>query len=153
MIRNENEYGEAVARLRDEEARLSEHKAKLVEMGLGPDEIERALDPFRSFHLQLREEVDYYERLRRGEVGALQNLHGLGQMLIGLRIGRGLTQRQLAELLGVHESQVSRDERNEYHGLTVERASRILDALRVRLNSSIDDPVLPETTGTGSIAK
>lgn len=144
MIRNETEYGEAVSRLRDEEARLSEQKAKLVEMNLGTEEIERVLDPFRSFHLQLREEVEYYERLRRGEVGALQNLHGLGQMLVGLRIARGLTQRNLAELLEVHESQVSRDERNEYHGLTVERASRILDALRVRLDSRIDEPVLPE---------
>lgn len=154
MIRNETEYGEAVSRLRDEEARLAEQKAKLVEMGLVPEDVERALDPFRSFHLQLREEVEYYERLRRGEVGALQNLHGLGQMLVGLRIARGLTQRQLAELLGVHESQVSRDERNEYHGLTVERASRILDALRVRLDSRIEEPVLPEKgAGDGARAK
>ena len=154
MIRNETEYGEAVSRLRDEEARLSEQKAKLVEMNLGAEEIERVLDPFRSFHLQLREEVEYYERLRRGEVGALQNLRGLGQMLVGLRIARGLTQRNLAELLEVHESQVSRDERNEYHGLTVERASRILDALQVRLNSSIDEPVLPKKyPGDGAHAK
>lgn len=153
MIRNETEYGEAVSRLRDEEGRLTEQKAKLVEMGLASEEVERALDPFRSFHLQLREEVEYYERLRRGEVGALQNLHGLGQMVVGLRIARGLTQRQLAELLGVHESQVSRDERNEYHGLTVERASRILDALRVRLDSRIEEPVLPEKTGDGAQAK
>jgi len=134
MIRNKTEYGEAVSRLRDEEARLAEQKAKLVEMDLSAEEVERVLDPFRSFHLQLREEVDHYECLRRGEVGALQNLHGFGQMLVGLRIARGLTQRQLAELLAVHESQVSRDERNEYHGVTVERASRILDALRVRLD-------------------
>ncbi len=154
MIRSETEYGEAVSRLRDEEARLSDQKARLLEMGLAAEEVERALDPFRSFHLQLREEVEYYERLRRGEVGALQNLHGLGQMVVGLRIARGLTQRQLAVLIGVHESQVSRDERNEYHGLTVERASRILDALRVRLDSWIEEPVLPEKrSGEGPHAK
>ena len=28
---------------------------------------------------------------------------------------------------------VSRDERNEYHGITVERARRVLDALGARL--------------------
>lgn len=154
MIRNETEYGEAVSRLRDEAARLAEQKATLVDMGLAPEDVERALDPFRSFHLQLREEVEYYEHLRRGEVGALRNLHGLGQMLVGLRIARGLTQRQLGDLLGVHESQVSRDERNEYHRLTVERASRILDALRVRLDSRIEEPVLPERpAGEGTQAK
>src|SRR4029079_10758009 len=41
----------------------------------------------------------------------------------------GLTQRELAERLGISESLVPRDERNEYHGITVERAQRILDAL------------------------
>jgi hypothetical protein len=41
----------------------------------------------------------------------------------------------------VHESQVSRDERNEYHGVTVERASRILDALGVDLHSVFEAPV------------
>jgi hypothetical protein len=29
--------------------------------------------------------------------------------------------------------QVSRDERNEYHGITVERAGRILDAIGVEI--------------------
>jgi transcriptional regulator with XRE-family HTH domain len=64
-------------------------------------------------------------------------------MLIALRIALGLTQRQLAERLGVHESQVSRDERNEYHGVTVERASRLLDALGVNLLSHFTRPVVP----------
>ena len=153
MIRNENEYNETIARIHEEEARLQEQRHTLEGMALSPEEIKRALDPFQSFHLQLKEEVEYYERLKRGDVGALQNLHGLGQMLIGLRIARGLTQRQLAARLEVHESQVSRDERNEYHGLTVERASRILDALRVRLNSTVEEPVLPEHATEGTRAK
>ncbi len=50
-------------------------------------------------------------------------------MLIAARIANGLSQRELAERLGVSEAQVSRDERNEYHGITVERAQRILDTL------------------------
>lgn len=40
--------------------------------------------------------------------------------------------------LDIHESQVSRDECNEYHGITVGRAARILDALDVRLTSHVD---------------
>jgi len=58
-------------------------------------------------------------------------------MLIALRIARGVSQRKLAERLGVHESQVSRDERNEYHGITLDRASRVLDALEVDLRSTV----------------
>ena len=40
---------------------------------------------------------------------------------------------------GVHETQVSRDERNEYFNVTLERASRILDALNVELRTTVED--------------
>jgi len=142
MIRNENEYQEAVRRLREEQERLAEHRKRLEEMGLAADEVKRALDPLRSFHEQLSEEVESYERLKRGELGELLNLHGLGTTLVALRIALGLTQRELAERLGVHESQVSRDERNEYNAITVDRASRILDALGVELRSAFEQPVI-----------
>ena len=144
MIRNESEYQEATRRQREEQERLEQHRQRLIEAGLSKPEIERALDPLRSFHLQLAEEIESYERLRRGDLGELVNLHGLGCTLIALRIALGLTQRQLAEKLGVHESQVSRDERNEYHGITVERAGRVLDALGVELRSHFVGPVLPK---------
>jgi hypothetical protein len=141
MIRNEAEYQEATRRLREERSRLADHQARFEQMGLGPAEVKRALDPLRAFHEQLVEEVDSYERLKRGDIAEIMNLHGLGHALVALRIALGLTQRQLAERLSVHESQVSRDERNEYHGITVERASRILDALGVRLWSHFEQPL------------
>jgi len=152
MIRNENEYQEAVRRLREEEERLQQHRERLDAMGLSPDEVKRALDPLRSFHEQLVEEVDSYECLKRGEVSELMNLHGLGHVLVGLRIALGLTQRELAERLGVHESQVSRDERNEYHGITVERASRVLDALDVRLISAFEQPIITKPAKQHTVA-
>lgn len=145
MIRNEAEYQEAVARLEQERLRLEGHWQHLVGLGLHDAEVERALDPLRSFHLQLDEEVQTYERLKRGDLGGMVNLHGLGHTLVALRIAKGLSQRELAVRLGVHESQVSRDERNDYHGITVDRASRILDAIHVRLNSSFEEPVLPDS--------
>ncbi len=143
MIRNENEYKEAIRRLQEEEGRLSDTKTNLEEMGLSSDEVKRALDPMRSFHAQLVEEVESYERLRRGEFSELTNLHGLGQMFVAVRIAKGLSQRELARILGVHETQVSRDERNEYHGVTVDRASRILDALGVSMRSQLEQPLVP----------
>ena len=152
MIRNEAEYQEAVLRLEQERRRLVDHQAHLLGMGLDDDEVKRALDPLRSFHLQLDEEVQGYERLKRGDLGELLNLHGLGRTLVALRIAKGLTQRDLANRLGVHESQVSRDERNEYHGITVERASRLLDAISVRMHSAFEQPVLPDVVGSEAAA-
>lgn len=141
MIRTEPEYQKAVRRLEEEKRRFAEHRRRLAEMKLGPEEIKRALDPIQSFHLQLAEEVASYERLKRGEFDELTNFYGFGRLLVGLRIALGLTQRELATRLGVDESQVSRDERNEYHGVSIERATRILEVMGVQLRSRVDEPV------------
>jgi ribosome-binding protein aMBF1 (putative translation factor) len=138
MIRNETEYKEAATRLSEEHSRLTEHRARLKETGLTDEEIKRVVDPMESFHLQLKEEVESYERLKRGEFDDLDNLRGLGTLLISLRIAQGISQRDLASRLGVHESQVSRDERNEYFGITLERAIKVLDALNVRLRTKVE---------------
>ena len=137
MIRNETEYQEASTRLKEESQRLSEHRMRLRETGLDEAAIKRVIDPIESFHLQLEEEVESYERLKRGEFEDLDNLRGLGHLLITSRIAQGIYQRELARRLGVHESQVSRDERNEYFGMTLERAVKVLDALNVRLQTKV----------------
>ena len=138
MIRSESEYQEAVKRLSEEQKRLVEHRARLKETGLTDEEIKRVIDPMESFYLQFKEEVESYERLKRGEFEELDNLRGLGHLLIALRIAQGVSQRELAKRLEVHESQVSRDERNEYFGVTLERAVRILEALNVRLRTKVE---------------
>src|SRR6202161_3906084 len=138
MIRNETEYQEASTRLAGERDRLGDHRARRKEAGLSDEEIKRVIDPMESFHLQLKEEVESYERLKRGEFEDLENLRGLGHLLISLRIAQGLSQRELAKRLGVHESQVSRDERNEYFGMTLERAMKVLDVLNVRLRTKVE---------------
>jgi ribosome-binding protein aMBF1 (putative translation factor) len=136
-IRNEAEYVEAAERLAQESVRLTQHRVRLKEAGLGEEEIKRVIDPMESFHLQLQEEVDAYERLKRGEFAALDDLRAVGPLLITARIAQGISQRELARKLDVHESQVSRDERNEYLGITLERAAKVLDALNVRLHTKI----------------
>jgi ribosome-binding protein aMBF1 (putative translation factor) len=144
MIRNEAEYQEASKRLAEEILRFDEHRLRLKQSGLSDVEIRRVIDPLESFHLQLKEEVEAYERLKRGEFEELDNLRGLGHLLITSRIAQGLSQRELARRLNVHESQISRDERNEYFGITLERAAKILDALGVRLRTQVAiEPLQP----------
>ena len=138
MIHNEKEYTEAVNRLAEEHARLSLYRKRLKEEGLSAEAVQRVIDPMESFHLQLKEEVESYERLKRREFDELDNFRGFGHMLISLRIAQGITQRELAKRLGVHESQVSRDERNEYFGITLERAMKVLAALHGRLRTTVE---------------
>lgn len=137
MILNDTEYRETMLQLKADRKHIAQRRALLRRAGNTPAEIKRLLDPQISFSLNLKEELQEYARMRKGDFGELKNLRGLGNALIALRISRGITQRELAKRLKVDESQVSRDERNEYHGITVERASRVLDALGVSVKSKL----------------
>jgi DNA-binding XRE family transcriptional regulator len=137
MIRTETEYQTAIEKLAQEKERLNSHRAELKKLDLSQAEIKRAMDPLITFHEQYKEEVASYERLRRGEFDEVTNFEGMGRLLIALRISQGLSQRELAERLGVHESAVSRDERNEYHGITLERTAKILTALGAQLRTLV----------------
>lgn len=129
MIRNDQEYRAALKRTEEDRQVAAQQRAALEAAGLASDEVERAMQPLISFQAQLAEEITWYERVKRRDFGVLSRLTGLGRLLIALRIANGLTQRELAQRLGVDEAQISRDERNEYYGITLERAQRVLDAL------------------------
>src|SRR2546428_667495 len=129
MIQDEAKDQEALRRLAQDQGVAARQRSALEAEGLLPEEIARGMAPLLSFQAQLAEEVDGYQRVRRREFPVITRLTQIGRLLIPLRIAQGLTQRELAERLGISESLVSRDERNEYHGITVERAQRILDAL------------------------
>ena len=135
---DDNEFQNALERIEAERERIADHARAWKAEGFSDADIRKLRQPLDAFHLQLVEEVESYQRLRRGEFHELDNLAGLGRLLIGLRIARGLTQRQLAERLDISETQVSRDERNEYHGITVDRATRILTALNARLTTRVE---------------
>jgi Helix-turn-helix len=142
MIRTETEYQDAVVQLKEQKERLQKKEARLRKQGYTPEQVERGMAPETTFMLGLSEEIESYEKLRRGDLGEIQNLVGLGRMLIGIRIARGIPQRKLAEMIGCHESQVSRDERNEYHGITLERAQKLLDVMGVTLATRVQTPLL-----------
>ena len=144
MIRNDSERSKAVARIKAEKDRIEAMRKGLIAEGLKPNEVKRALDPLISFHLQLVEEVEAYESLKKGDFGEFTNLKGIGRLLISLRIYQGMSQRDFAAKIGVHESQVSRDERNEYHGIRVGRLVMILDILGAKVSSTVDVPLPPD---------
>jgi transcriptional regulator with XRE-family HTH domain len=132
MIRTESEYRKALERLEQDREHIRAQRVYLEGLNIDPDGVERAMQPVLSFHKQLEEEIETFDQMRRGELPTLHNLSDIGRWLIGVRIARGLSQRELAALLGVAEAQISRDERNEYHGITLERAQTILQKMGVQ---------------------
>jgi DNA-binding XRE family transcriptional regulator len=133
MIRNEREERETRERLDDFRAQLVETRRALTERAAGAEATELAAQPLQVLIAELEYDLSFYARLRQQGVSAVPNYppDESGKELIALRIARGWTQRKLAEALGVSEAQVSRDERNDYQGISQERRARILDALGV----------------------
>jgi transcriptional regulator with XRE-family HTH domain len=132
MIRTESEYRRTLEKLEQTKTHIATQQQYFFDQGLTPEQSERATHPLLTFKAQLEEEIETYNHLRRGELPTLYSLSNIGQWLIGVRIAKGLSQKELAAKLGVSEQQVSRDERNEYHGITVDRAQSILENMNVQ---------------------
>jgi hypothetical protein len=140
MIRSEAEYREARRRLEEDRLFIQAQREALEGEGFTNEEVDRGMEPALSFHEQLKEEVAFYERVKRLDFDTIISLEHIGRFLIALRIGLDIPQREMAKRLGVSEAVVSRDEHNEYHGVGVEKVQKILDAMGVRLVSHVELP-------------
>jgi DNA-binding Xre family transcriptional regulator len=87
----------------------------------------------------LRAQMDHYEKLRDGRITGreITSLDDLPDALIEARIAAKLTQRQLAERIGVAEQQIQRWEANDYSGVNLTRLQEIADALGVQMHDTI----------------
>lgn len=139
------QYAETQKRLAEAQAFSKAQRAALEQSGRSAKHVALAMSPLLAMRDQLQGELDWFEQARRGEIRPVPSLSNIGVSLIALRIARGLTQRQLAERLGINEAQVSKDERNEYHGISVERAQRVLDALDGEVTVSVQLQVSADT--------
>lgn len=138
MIKTENEYRLCLEQLQKAKEYFVAQRKALEESGLDQEQIGRALESALSFNDQLMEELEWFERAKKRNIAPISNLNGIGKLLIALRIANEMTQAELARKLQVDESQVSRDERNEYRGVTVERAQRILSAMEEQVVISVE---------------
>lgn len=96
----------------------------------------------------LEAQISDFERLRDGEVRSFDadSLADLPRLLIRARIAAGLTQRQLAERLGLKEQQIQRYEAANYDGASFARMVEVADAigLQVRKRLELIEPGDPQ---------
>ena len=135
MIRTEEEYIAAVERVEDEAIAIEKERQRLLGLGLSEEQAEYPLQPAVTFREQYLDEIEEYERLRRGQLDNSFNLMGIGRRLVQARIYRRMTQQELAAKLGITAQQVSRDERNEYHNAGIERIKKVMEALGLEMTS------------------
>ncbi|MBA4495716.1 helix-turn-helix domain-containing protein [Paenactinomyces guangxiensis] len=129
MIKTEQEYRRSLEQIKHHEQLLAEQRKELEQMGLTEEQVERGLGPARLFQERVRAEVEEYERYKSGDFDMTCMFDNIGRQLIAFRIYRGLSQAELAKRLGVSAPQVSRDERNEYGGASMEKVKQVLKAL------------------------
>ena len=84
MIKTETAYKKSLEKLQEDKLFIRDQKKALEDMGLTEEQVVKALQPSITFHEQLKEEVVYYERIRRGEFEPIINLHNLGKSLIAI---------------------------------------------------------------------
>ncbi|TMV49567.1 transcriptional regulator [Paenibacillus mesophilus] len=138
MIKNETAYQKALDKLKQDKKYIAKEKLRFKEMGLNDEQINMAIEPLLSFHEQLKEEVEYYERIKRGAFNPIHKFTDIGKSLIAYRIYLNMTQSELARRLEVAEAQVSRDERNEYYGATAEKIEAVMNAMGMKATINIE---------------
>ncbi|HEY2290813.1 MAG TPA: helix-turn-helix transcriptional regulator [Thermoanaerobaculia bacterium] len=139
MIKNEREYRITMAQANKFEQALSQLDTPQAPTGLHPL-IQRAQrDALQSQLDELREQIAEYESLKSGQqaVISLNSLEELPQALIRARIAAGLTQRELAERMGLKEQQIQRYEATEYASADFTRINEVARALGLRVREDI----------------
>jgi len=144
MIANERQYRITRTAAREFEEALV--RLETVEAHR-PPELRRVMREAMESQLEeLREEIAEYDALRSGKVGVLElaSLAELPDALIRARIAVGLTQKRLAERLGLKEQQVQRYEATQYAGVSLERIQEVAEALGVEIHERV---ILPTASG------
>jgi HTH-type transcriptional regulator/antitoxin HigA len=97
---------------------------------------------------ELRRQLNEYEQLRAGEIRTrdLRSLTDLPRALIEARIAGHVTQKELADRLGLAEQQIQRWEATSYAGVGVERMQNVADALGARITEKISFSAPPRAT-------
>jgi len=135
MLKNERQYRIAKAQIHEIEGSLGTLASNLISVEnrgrfIPLQEREKSL---RARLEVLRRDLEEYEQLRTGKQGhrifrRLGNLEELPRNLIMARIAAGLTQRELAQRLGLKPQQVQHYEATDYASASL---SRVLEIAKV----------------------
>jgi transcriptional regulator with XRE-family HTH domain/Zn-dependent peptidase ImmA (M78 family) len=115
-------------------------KGALDKSDLHPLMKQTQIDAVRGQLESLLAEIKEYEELRTGKVSAIEldSLADLPDGLIRARIAAGLTQKDLAERLGLREQQIQRYEASRYEGATFSRVVDIADAIGLKVRKRLE---------------
>jgi HTH-type transcriptional regulator / antitoxin HipB len=132
MIQNEHQYKVTQGAIKDLQKVLAtalEHSGTMH-----PDQFEGIQHSFQTQIDRMEAELQEYDDLKAGKVeitmGAIEDLP---KVLIQKRISLGMTQKELAEKLGIKEQMVQRYESNGYESISYHRLTEVWNALNTAI--------------------
>jgi transcriptional regulator with XRE-family HTH domain len=142
MIKNDRQYRVTKAQLKAFEQSLEQSGAAKSASGVDPAIVEAHGRALRSQHDELRRKIEEYEALQKGDfvMFEIDDLSQLPRVLIKARIASNLTQKELAERLGIREQQVQRWEANDYSGASLETLKSVTEALGIEIRKEVFIP-------------
>lgn len=131
MITNERQYRITKAQADKFEQALAQLQAQREETHIHPLLQQAEQDALQSQLDDLHDELEEYDTLKTGEFLApeIEKISEIPTCLIRARVASGMTQRELAEQLGLKEQQIQRYEANEYASASFARVNKIADVL------------------------
>jgi transcriptional regulator with XRE-family HTH domain len=133
MISNERQYNKSVKSLEEFVTRLDEARERygdnpiLLELQTG--QLERHIE-------ELAAEIEEYETARAGELAPVLPSYNprsgrleIGRALTRMRLSKGLTQEQVAELIGTHQPSITRWESPTYEAYRLNDLKKLANAL------------------------
>jgi HTH-type transcriptional regulator / antitoxin HipB len=137
MIQNERQYRITQTKLREFEQELALLNPQ--DLTVHPRQIIGWTNSLNIIIGGLKQEIAEYEQLKSGDVltFVLGSIEDLPTILIKARIAAGLTQKDLAEKIGIQEQQIQRYEANHYGSASFDRLRTIATALKVEITQAV----------------
>ncbi|HUV62350.1 MAG TPA: XRE family transcriptional regulator [Sedimentisphaerales bacterium] len=137
MITNERQYRITKAQIEKFKAAIGDFDSKVATERtkskiLAEAELAALNSEYEVLSLQLHE----YETLKSGTIERLKasTLEELPTILIRARIAKGLSQRQLAEAMGLREQQIQRYEAEKYASANLQRLAEVANTLSLNIS-------------------
>jgi transcriptional regulator with XRE-family HTH domain/Zn-dependent peptidase ImmA (M78 family) len=146
MITNERQY--RITRSEADRFRRAINElasSQAARRGVHPRILQAEREAMESQLADLQAELAEYERLKSADLSVItiNSFDELADGLIKARIAGGLSQKALAERLGLKEQQIQRYEAERYASASYQRLREVAEALGLRIKNDILLPVAP----------
>jgi HTH-type transcriptional regulator/antitoxin HigA len=134
MVYNDRQYTITINQMNALSSALEEMSCNSV-----PDWLAKAQeDALRSQISELQAEAQEYSLVKNGQIkcSSVSDLSSLPKTLIQARVAKGLTQKDLAKLLGLKEQQIQRYESSNYMGASLARLIEVSKCLEIKVTES-----------------